>query len=72
MESMTMPEDSETQEPLSEQFDFTDELSTDDDTDDGRLEYNFFNIGKKIININPLTTMVETSQRERIDFEDFS
>lgn len=55
-----MPEDSETQEPLSEQFDFTDELSTDDDTDDGRLEYNFFNIGKKIININPLTTMVET------------
>ena len=55
-----MPEDSETQEPLSEQFDFTDELSTDDDTDDGRLEYNFLIKVKKIININPLTTMVET------------
>ena len=68
-----MPEDSETQEPLSEQFDFTDELSTDDDTDDGRLEYNFLIKVKKFININPLTTMVETVwwQGERIDFEDF-
>ena len=43
-----MPEDSETHEPLSEQFDFTDELSTDDDTDDGRLEYYFLNISNMV------------------------
>ena len=37
----TMPEDSETQDPESEQFDFTDDESTDDDTDDGRLKIDY-------------------------------
>lgn len=34
----TIPDDSETHEPLSEQFDLTDDESTDDETDDGRLK----------------------------------